>query len=183
MSRIAPIVAAALLAACTGGGPGVVTVTRNDISPNYQPLSVSVFAGSGGRATILGSTRDGASAEEIAAAIRLPAHVAPRTIRAAPTAEAQGGPHLVLVFAPQGAVTARKACRGEVSGGVAGPELKVFGVFCSSYGTPVSEALLTSPDSPIPSDPDFGHRMSYLINAVAPATNPEAGDGCFMGGC
>ncbi|QIE54307.1 hypothetical protein G5B40_01910 [Pikeienuella piscinae] len=182
MSRIAPILtAAALLCACAG--PGADVVTRNDISPNYQPIWVSVFSGAGGQATILGSTSDGASADEIAAAIRLPAHVSQRTIRAAPPAEAQGGPHLVLVFAPKGDVTARKACRGEVAGGVAGSELKVFGAFCTSYGSPVTEGLLSLPDSPTPSDPDFGRRMSYLLNALMPATNPEAGEGCFMGGC
>lgn len=176
--------AAAALAGCAGMGfvsdPGVVT--RMDMSPNYAPNWVSVFAGSGAHATILGATRDNATPEDLAAAMRLPAHVHPRTIRAAPAGEAQGGAHLVLVFAPQGSVTSRKACRGEASGGVAGPEgLKVFGAFCTSYGRPVSEGMITFSGSPVPSDPDFGRQMSYLLNAIMPLTNPQAERGCFLG--
>ncbi|MFV0474577.1 MAG: hypothetical protein ACK5MQ_10295 [Pikeienuella sp.] len=172
-------IAALALAACAGG---LDMVTRVDMSPNYAPQWVSVFAASGGEATILGTTRDNASADEIAAALRLPAHVGRRALSAAPPGEAQGGAHLVLVFTPSGGVTGRKACRGEVSGGVAGPEsLKVVGVFCTSYGTPVSEGQIDLKGSPVPSDPDFGRRMSYLMNAIMPAVNPQADSGCFRG--
>lgn len=183
IKRVLAAAAAATLAGCAGAfvsDPGIVT--RMDISPNYAPNWVSVFAGSGAEATILGATRDQATPDELAAAMRLPAHVAPRTIRAAPAGEAQGGAHLVLVFAPQGSVTSRKACRGEVTGGVAGPEgLKVFGAFCTSYGTPVSEGMITFSGSPVPSDPDFGRQMSFLLNAIMPPTNPQAERGCFLG--
>ncbi|WP_340108540.1 hypothetical protein [Pikeienuella sp. HZG-20] len=169
--------AAALSACATGGGLPLDVVTRTMIEPNYDSSSVSVFAASGGATTILGSTRDGASPDEIAAALRLPAHLAQRTVHAAPTGEAQNGPHLVLVFAPQSAASARDACRGEVSGGVAGSPLKVFGAFCSSYGTPASEALFTAAGSPTPSDPDFGKRLSVLMSVLMPAVNPDQGEG------
>lgn len=178
------LIAVNILAGCAGGAsPLDTTVTRSDVMPNYEPISVSVFAGSGGHAVIEGATRDGASAEAIAASIRLPAHVAPRTIRAASKAERQSGPHLVLVFAPKSGTTSGKACRGEAEGGQAGDDvLTVFGVFCSSYGTPVSDAVLTLKGSPTPSDPNFQHRMSFLMNTVMPPFNPDRDSRPRLGG-
>lgn len=169
------------LAACVAGRAGDI-VTLDNVAVNYEPLSVSVFAGGGGYATIEGTTRDGASREEIAAALRLPPFLAQRTVRAAPEGERQDGPHLVLIFAPQGAATPHRACRGEVEGGAAGETLTVFGVFCSSFGEPVSEALFTAAGSPVPSDPDFGDRLSVLMNEVMPITNPDS-QGCSYGRC
>ncbi len=173
------------IAACSAGSPASPlfgdTVTNEYIAPNYEPISVSVAAGGGGQSVILGTTRDGASAEEIAVAIRFPAFVSPRTITA--SAEALTGPHLVLVFAPQGPVTPLKACSGQAKGGQAGAVLTVFAAFCSSFGTPVSEGMFTAADSPVPSDPDFGRRMSVLMNAVMPVTNPDFQNGCFAGNC
>ncbi|MEM7544577.1 MAG: hypothetical protein AAF367_03495 [Pseudomonadota bacterium] len=173
MIRTISLLAALALTACTGGaGTNFAdNVTRDLIYPNYEPISVSVFAGGGGNAVIVGTTRDGASAEEIAANIRLPAFVAPRTIRAA--TEAQTGPHLVLVFAPQGRTTPRRACSGQAQGGQAGDTLVVLGVFCSSFGTPVSEGLFTASGSPVPSDPDFRQRLSVLMNNIMPVRNPD----------
>lgn len=176
MTRITTILAALTLTACVGSGGGQFsdTVTRDDISPNYEPISVSVFVGGGGNAVILGTTRDGASADEIAANLRTPAYVSPRTIRAAP--DAQTGPHLVLVFAPQSGTTALKACSGQGKGGTAGDTLVVLGVFCSSFGTPVTEALFTANGSPVPSDPNFRQRLSTLMTAVMPPSNPDFGN-------
>lgn len=152
-------------------------VMQQYIAPNYQPEYVSVFAGAGGEAAILGTTRDGASADEIAAAIRLPAYFNPRTIRAAKTART--GPHLVLVIAPAGGTTPRKACAGEAQGGVAGAELKILGAFCSSSGRAVTEAVFVASGSPVPSDPDFGRRMASFMQALTPPTNPDFGQGRF----
>lgn len=180
MKPLAPLACALLLSACAAdGGWNVDTVTRVDIKPAYQPNAASVFAGSGGWTTITGTTQDGASAEEIAAAMRLPARLWPRTVRAAPEGEAQGGPALLLVFAPQGAVIGDKACRGEyASGGTAGPErLNVYGVFCTSYGNSGTEAMLTTAGSPVPSDPDFAARLGQLLNALFPVINIDLADG------
>lgn len=180
MKPLAPLALALLTAACAAdGGWNVDTVTRVNVEPAYQPNAASVFAGAGGWTTISGTTKDGASPEEIADALRMPARVWPRTIRAAPTGETQGGPSLLLVFAPQGAVLGDKACRGDFpSGGTAGPErLNVYGVFCSSYGTAATEAMLTTAGSPVPSDPDFTQRLGQLMNALFPAVNIDLADG------
>lgn len=186
MKPLIPLACALLTAACAAdGGWNVDTVTRVNVEPAYQPNAASVFAGAGGWTTISGTTRDGASPEEIAAALRMPASVAHRTIRAAPVNEAQGGPSLLLVFAPQGAVLGDKACRGDYpAGGTAGPDrLNVYGVFCSSYGTAATEAMLTTAGSPVPSDPDFTRRLGQLMNALFPINNIELSDNCRTRSC
>lgn len=184
MKSVIALAASALaLSACAGGFPGD-TVTLDRVRQNYEPVSVSVFAGGGGRATISGATRDGAGRDEIAAALRLPAFVSPRTVRAAPPDERPGGPHLALVIAPKNLVTFSSLCRGEAEGGVAGDELVVYGAFCSSYGTPVTEGRFTASGSPVPSDPDFGSRLSILMNELMPVSNPEwQGDGADCPRC
>lgn len=185
MKRIlAAAAATSLLSACVGEIQGIDSVSRIDVRALYYPGDVSVFAGGGGVTSIRGTTRDGASAEEIASKLRLPAWFHPRTITAAPAGEELDGPHLVLVFAPQGGIPARKACRGEAEGGTAGPQLMVVAVFCSSYDTPRSYAVLTTDGSPVPSDPDFGHRFVHLMNEVMPSSNPDwgPGNGC-RGSC
>ncbi|MFN3259602.1 MAG: hypothetical protein ACE37J_03490 [Pikeienuella sp.] len=174
MKRIAGVFAAgALLAAssCTTGPAPADLVIQDYIDPNYQPEYVSVFAGAGGEAAIIGATRDGAGPEEIAAAIQLPAYFNPRTIRAATTART--GPHLVLVIAPESGATPRKACSGEARGGVAGPELRILGAFCSSAGRPVTEAMFVAAGSPVPSDPDFGRRLTSFMAKLTPPSNPD----------
>ncbi|MEM8754624.1 MAG: hypothetical protein AAGF90_16740 [Pseudomonadota bacterium] len=183
-SFAAAVAVPALLAACAGApGPALGDrVISKEVYPNYEPISVSVFAGSGGFARIVGTTRDGASAEEIASAVRLPAFVSPRQLRAAPAGERLSGPHLALVFAPKSGATPRKACRGEAEGGQAGDNLVVLAAFCSSFGTPVSEATLTAVGSPSPSDPDFRRRLSFLMNAVMPPFNPERENDVFRSG-
>lgn len=146
-------------------------VVNEYIDDAYQPEYVSSFAAAGAPAAIYGATRDGASAEEIAANIRLPAAFSPRQISAGPTGE-RSGPHLVLVFAPNGIVTPKQACSGRARGGVAGSELKVLGVFCSSFGRPVSEAMLIADESVTPSDPDFRSTIATLMNRLLPFRNP-----------
>ncbi len=172
----------AIALALSAGAAGADIITAEEVSPNYEPSYVSIFAGGGGETYISGATRDGASPEEIAAALRLPARWNPRGVTAAATA--QTGPHLALIFAPESGATPRKACAGEARGGVAGGgDLKVLGAFCSSRGTPVSEAILTLSGSPTPSDPDFGRRIGRLLTKLLPPSNPDFGQGCIGPGC
>ncbi|MEM7544578.1 MAG: hypothetical protein AAF367_03500 [Pseudomonadota bacterium] len=172
MKRFTAIATAIALSASAASAFSFIdNVTRDYVDPNYYPIDASVFAGGGGRTTIVGTTRDGASAEEIAANIRLPSFLSQRTVRAA--TEPQKGLHMVLVFAPQSGTTPRKACSGQAKGGQAGDTLKVMGVFCSGSGKPLSEALYTANGSPVPSDPDFQRRMSILIKTILPVRNPE----------
>lgn len=169
-ASIAAVVATAIAATSAQAFWGD-RVINDYIATNYEPLSVSSFAGSGGVTSIYGTTRDQASADEIAAAIRLPAHFTPRGIQAGPQGE-RTGPHLVIVIEPQG-VTPKRACEGRARGGVAGPDLKVLGVFCSSFGTPVSEAMLVADGSPVPGDPAFGDAMLQLLRVMVPVRNPD----------
>lgn len=172
MKRIAALIAPMIaLAPLTAGAFWGDRVISEFIDTAYEPVYVSSFAASGAPTAIYGTTRDGASADAIAADIRLPAHFSPRTISAGPTGE-RSGPHLVLVIAPEGA-TPKKACRGEAKGGQAGAELRVLGVFCSSYGRPVSEALLIADGSPVPGDGDFSDAMRQLLRVIAPPVNPD----------
>ena len=165
------VAAAALLAALPAHAFWGDRVVNEFIDDAYQPEYVSSFAAVGAPTAIYGATRDGASAEEIAANIRLPAAFSPRAISAGPTGE-RTGPHLVLVFAPEGIVTPREACSGRARGGVAGSKLKVLGVFCSSFGRPVSEAMLIAGDSVTPSDPDFRSTIATLMRSILPFRNP-----------
>ena len=156
-------------------------VVNDYIDDAYLPNDVSIFAAGGGQAAIYGATSDGAGAAEIASQIRLPAAFSPRAITAGPTGRREG-PHLVLVFAPQG-TTPRAACRGEAKGGVAAPsELKVLGDFCRGYGRPVSEAVLLADGAETPSNPDFGRTMATLVNKLLPFRNPnfQGDDSPFM---
>ena len=165
---IAPVLAFAPLSAGAFWGDRVIS---KYIDTAYEPVSVSSFAGSGGVTSIYGTTRDGASPEAIAADVRLPAHFSPRSITAGPQGE-RSGPHLVLVIAPQGA-TPKKACKGEAKGGTAGDELRVLGVFCSSFGRPVSEAMLVADGSYVPGDGDFSDAMRQLLREIVPVANPD----------
>lgn len=176
-----PLAAFAAFALAAGGARADIVI-QDLIFPNYEPSYVSIFAAGGGETVIAGATRDGAGAAEIAAALRLPARWNPRGVRAA--TEAQTGPHLALVFAPESGATPSKACAGEARGGVAGGgDLRVLGAFCSSRGVPVSEAVLVLAGSPVPSDPDFGRRIGRLLTKLLPPTNPDFGEGCIGPGC
>lgn len=183
MTRTAKLLGSAFtalaMAGCAQVGGGDL-VYADFVSPSYQPNAASVFAARG-ETVIVGSTRDNASPEEIAAALRLPARFAHRTVRAAATA--QTGPHVVLVFAPSGGTTPNKACSGLATGGVAGDPLKVLGVFCSSYGSAMTEAVYSANGSPVPSDPDFSQRFSVLLNMIMPIRNSEFEPGCRGKGC
>ena len=174
MKRIALSAAIAIATALPAQALWGDRVVNEFIDDAYEPSYVSVFAAAGGQTAIYGATRDGAGAEEIASRIRLPAFVSPRRITAGPTGE-RSGPHLVLVFAPQGIVTPKEACRGEAKGGVAGSKLKVLGVFCSSYNRPVTEATLIADDSVTPSDPGFQDTIGTLLRAIMPPRNPTFG--------
>lgn len=148
-----------------------------DIDEAYEPIYVSSFAATGAPTAIYGTTSDGASAEAMAAAMRLPAFFSPRQISAGPTGE-RSGPHLVLVFNPSGA-TDKKACRGEVRGGAPGPDMKVLGVFCSSFNRPVSSAILETDGAPAANNPAFAKAMSQLLRRIVPPSNPVQGAGLF----
>ena len=148
-----------------------------DVDEAYEPIYVSSFAATGAPTAIYGTTSDGASAEAIASAIRLPAFFSPRGISAGPTGE-RSGPHLVLVFNPSGA-TDRKACRGDVTGGSPGADMKVLAVFCSSFNRPVSSAILETDGAPAANDPDFSKAMSQLLRKVTPPVNPTQGQGVY----
>ncbi len=177
MRRFAkPLLAAALLAAAPAQAFWGDRVINDYIDEAYLPTDVSIFAAGGGETAIYGSTSDGASAAAIASQIRLPAAYSPREITAGPTGR-RDGPHLVLVFAPQG-TTPKAACRGEAKGGAAGSELRVLGVFCRGYGRPVSEAMLIADGAETPSSPGFGRTMATLLNKLLPYRNPNfQGDG------
>ena len=182
MNRIATFATAAaavtaVLSASTASAFWGNRVIGDFIDDAYEPTYVSAFAAAGAPTAIYGTTRDGASAEAIAADTRLPAFFAPRQISAGPTGE-RSGYHLVLVFNPVG-TTPKEACRGEATGGTPGAQLKVMAVFCSSFNRPVSEAILLADGSPTPGDGEFSRAMGQLLNKVTPPVNPRHGEGPF----
>lgn len=148
-------------------------ISYRDVNYHYSPSTANVFAASGGLTWISGTTRDGASVEEIASQIKLPARFRSRKITLAPEGESPEGPHLALIIAPQNLGTNDAACRGDMRGGQAGPELKIYAVFCSNTSTAAASAMIRLADSPIPSDPDFAKRLSRVIIAVFPSYDPQ----------
>lgn len=173
MRKMAILTAAAVMASAGAAqaffGDRVVS---DFIDDQYDPSQVRIFAAAGAPTAIYGATRDGASAEAMAAGFRLPGYLSQRNVTAGPVGE-RDEPHLVLVFAPNKGTSARQACRGEASGGTAGAELKVLGVFCNGYDRPVAEGVLLSSASPTPGGGDYASAMKGLMNAILPPRNPH----------
>jgi hypothetical protein len=169
---IAMATAVGFLASCAGTGGGFYPqVLYDDIKSPYYGGTVALLGSTGGATRIYGAPANDASAAEIIAPLYLPPHVADQKLSVAEP-DVVYGLHLALVFAPQTTTLAKSVCRGEAKGGIAGPQLKVLGVFCQ--GTkPLSEAVVIAKGSPVPGDPAYARALNQMIYVMMPLRNPD----------
>ena len=168
--------AAFALSACVATATSGETIHSEDIYLRYNLLDASQFAAAGGRIEVYGAPQNGASAEEVAAALRLPAYLTPRDA----TAVAQGaeGYRVALVFAPQAGISGASVCKGKAKGGQAGSTTKVLAAFCRGEKTILSEARLEASGAFVPGAPAFQKGMSRLLKKVLPRKSPfDEGEG------
>ncbi|MEM7270194.1 MAG: hypothetical protein AAF401_13225 [Pseudomonadota bacterium] len=173
------------VAACASG-PSVTfgaKIYRIDVDNYYSIAEASVFAAAGGPTVIQGSPRGGWAPNEVAAQMRLPAHLNPRIVT--PVEKGRPGLRLVMVFSPTVRATSEQVCAGEARGAEAGETMRVFGAYCTGERRVISEAILETAGSPQPGDPEFASAMSQLVNALLPVVAPADRDGrdCVRPGC
>ena len=168
---------AAALGLCAGFAPvsQAETIHSTDVYLKYNILDASQFAAAGGRLEVYGAPQDGATPEEVAAAIRLPAYLAQRDVTA--VAPGQGGYRVALVFAPQAGLSGESVCKGKAKGGQAGAATKVLIAFCRSEATILSETRLEATGGFAPATKDFQAGMSRAMKEILPRRSPfDEGD-------
>ena len=168
--------AAALGVTAAFAPPGSAeTIHSTDVYLKYNILDASQFAAAGGRIEVYGAPQNGATPEEVAAAIRLPAYLAQRDVTA--VAPGQGGYRVALVFAPKAGLSGESACEGKAKGGQAGSATKVLVAFCRSESTVLSETRLEASGAFVPTARDFQVGMSRAMKEVLPRRSPfDEGD-------
>lgn len=178
------LVATALsLTACAATTSFGETIHSTDIYLKYSFQDASIFAAAGGPIEVYGAPQDGASAEEVAAAIRLPAYLTPNSAKAVTPGE--GGYRVALVFAPQAGLSGESVCKGKAKGGQAGEATKVLAVFCRSETATLSEARLETAGAFTPDSATFRTGMTRLLREILPLRSPfdQGEQSCRRGGC
>jgi len=137
---------------------------------SYSPGEFRSMAAAGAPVEIFGSPPGGATAEEVVAALRMPAHLASTPPR---LAESPGqGARLVFAFGGGGAVNGEALCAGNPASGALPDRLDVAGAFCR--GSRLMTQAQLSFDAPVgPSDPRFTSAMRRLIATLGPRTDPN----------
>lgn len=151
------------------------TIHSTDVYLKYNILDASQFAAAGGRLEVYGAPQNGATPEEVAAAIRLPAYLAQRDVTA--VEPGQGGYRVALVFAPKAGLSGESVCRGEAKGGQAGSATKVLVAFCRSETTILSETRLEASGGFVPTSGGFQAGMNRAMKEILPRRSPfDEGD-------
>lgn len=178
MKPVFRILAALAVAACTQGPLVEIypQVVQEDIRANYYPEIVSIFGSGGGLTEVYGAPSDGATPAEVVANLRLPHFVSSRRLTAIDPDYPTSDLRLILVFAPQTTALADQACKGRAEGATAGPQMKVYGVFCRGRRA-VSEAIVYAEASPGIGDPAFAAALNRLIGTLMPSVDPNRDNG------
>ena len=176
MKAIPVLAAIAGLSACATVSTGFAeTIHSRDIYLKYSFQDASIFAAAGGPMEIYGAPSNGASPQDVADAIRLPAYLSPN--RAKAVEPGQGGYRVAIVFAPKAGLSGESVCKGNAKGGQAGPDTRILAVFCRSETATLSEARLEISASFIPGEPGFQIGMSRLLREMMPLRSPfDQGD-------
>ncbi len=179
MKAFTILATAAGLSACATVSTGFAeTIHSTDVYLKYSFQDASIFATNGGPIEVYGAPQNGASAEEVAAAIRLPAYLNPNLAKA--VEPGQGDYRVAVVFAPRAGLSGESVCKGKARGGQAGPDTKIFAVFCRSETSVLGEARLEASSSFTPGEPGFQIGMRRLLREIMPLRSPfDQGDrGC-----
>jgi hypothetical protein len=152
------LTAAAALAACAGA-------RRIDAPPTFGYSFSQAQQVTGGlqRIEIAGAPPDGATPEQVAAALRGPAGFPPTRYEAAPPGG--GGTRTVLEFGQPRATAG--ACTAPRGGGAGDGALVVTAILCRGDRA-TSTATLTAPDLAGPSSPGFTDAMALLFRKLLP---------------
>lgn len=150
--------------------------------PAYSPLGFSAFAAAGPLVEVRGAPPDGAGAEAVAAALRLPGRFPHVPFRAVAPGAAPTSQRIVLAFGLRAADPARM-CAGEVEGGAQTDGLSVAAAFCVG-SRPASSAVLAHERPLGVGDPAFTDAMRRLFAQLAPSRDPQQDrDDCRLGAC
>ena len=171
------------LSACVASNSFGETIHSTDIYLKYAFQDASIFAAAGGPVEVYGAPQDGASAAEVAAAIRLPAYLAPN--KATAVEPGQGGHRVALVFAPKAGLSGESVCKGQAKGGQAGSSTRILAVFCRSETAILSEARLETAAAFIPGTPAFQTGVGRLLREMMPLGSPfhQGKRSCRRAGC
>jgi len=172
------------VSACASASTGFgETIHSTDIYLKYSFQDASLYAASGGPIEVYGAPQNGATPEEVAASISLPAYLSPNQVKA--VEPGQGGYRIALVFAPQAGLSGESVCKGRAKGGQAGSETKVLAVFCRSETATLSETRLETSNAFTPGDPGFKIGMRRLFRELMPLRSPfdQGEQSCRRGGC
>lgn len=167
---------AILFAAVLGFSAGIAslsqaeTIHSTDVYLKYTLLDASQFAAAGGRLEVYGAPQDGATPEEVAAAIRLPAYLAQRDVTAVEPGD--GGYRVALVFAPNAGLSGERVCKGKAKGGQAGSTTKLLIAFCRGEATILSETRLDASGGFVPASREFQAGMRRAMKEVLPRRSP-----------
>jgi hypothetical protein len=174
MRRAVAAVAAALaVAGCAGGGLFDERIAFVDHDPAYSPLEFGGFAAAGPLVEARGPIPGGASAEELAAALRLPGFFPQTPFRVAPPAPSEARQaRIVLAFGPGAGFDPVALCRGGVDGAGGGEGLGVAAAWCRG-GSPLGWGRLDHRRPLAPGDPAFTASMRRLFGEIAPPRRPN----------
>lgn len=167
MARASLLGAAVLAAGCAATGGERI---YNAMYFSYTPSNFRSMAAAGAPIEIFGAPPGGASAEEVVAALRMPARLASTAPR---LAEVPGqGQRLVFAFGSGGAVNGEALCAGAVQGGALNDRLEVSAAFCRGDRL-MTQAQMTVPGPVGPPDPQFTQSMRRLIDVLGPRDDPN----------
>lgn len=167
LTRAALIGSAMLAAGCSvSSGERIY----NNLYMSYMPSNFRSMAAAGAPIEVHGAPPGGASAEEVVAAIQLPAYYASTAPRLAD--DGGQGQRLVFVFGLTGALDGDALCRGDLPGTALPDRLEVGGAYCRGERL-LTQAQMTV-DRPLgPPDPDFTRAMRSMIEVIAPRDDPN----------
>ncbi len=170
----------ACASASTGFGE---RIHSTEIYLKYSFQDASSYAAAGGPIEVYGAPQNGATADEVAASIRLPAYLSPNQTKS--VEPGLGGYRIALVFAPKAGLSGESVCKGKAKGGQAGSNTKVLAVFCRSETATLSEARLETSNAFVPGGTGFRSGMNRLMRELMPLRSPfdQGEQSCRRGGC
>lgn len=184
MKPIAILAAALAMGACANSTASFgETIHSTDIYLKYSFQDASIFAGAGGAIEVYGAPQDGASAEAVADAIRLPTYLSPSFAKA--VEPGLDGHRIAIVFAPKSDLSGESVCKGKAKGNQARSHTKVLAVFCRGETATLSESRLETSNAFVPGQQGFRIGMNRLLREILPLRSPffQGGRGCRRGGC
>lgn len=168
------VAALAALAGCAGpggGGPFGERIYGAEYFTTYSPSQFSAFAAAGPLLEVRGTPPGGATAAELAPALRLPAFWPQTPFRPVTPETPPSAQRIVLIFGVPGMVNPIDVCAATGLGGETPDRVEVVAAFCR--GSRAGSTAKLSVDRPLAiDDPAFSTAMTRLFHAIAPPYDP-----------